>query len=242
MIQKMSLLLTFSLTVMVGASDAEESSRIEIDSDGWHLIGDLVIPDSTGDVPAALLLNQAAGNRIAYEDLARLLAARGIASLRLDLRAHGESTNLGQFVPGEADEQDREVMIWSAEADVKAAHEYLKSHEKIDTGRIAIVGASYSGEEMAEAGRLHDYAQAYVALSPGSFSDESIKSMDESGVPWLFIVSRQDRFLTNIVANVQSASENTEIVYLPGSVHGTDILELRMDVAERIVAWLVAKL
>jgi hypothetical protein len=36
------------------------------------------------------------------------------------------------------------------------------------------MGASYSGEELAEAGRIIGYVQAYVELSPGSFSDESI--------------------------------------------------------------------
>jgi cephalosporin-C deacetylase-like acetyl esterase len=45
--------------------------------------------------------------------------------------------------------------IWDSEADVIAARRYLASLEAIDEERIAIVGASYSGEEMAEAGRDH---------------------------------------------------------------------------------------
>jgi len=65
-------------------------------------------------------------------------------------------------------------MIWDAAADVVAAQQYLRSHPGIDAARIAIMGGSYSGEEMAEAGRLVGDADAYVALSPGSFGDASI--------------------------------------------------------------------
>ena len=102
--------------------------------------------------------------------------------------------------------------------------------------------ASYSGEEMAEAGRIGGFAQAYVALSPGSFSEESIAAMDESGVPWLFVVSRHERHLTEIAANVQSATKSVEIVYLPGDAHATRILESRHDVAERVAVWLASRL
>lgn len=101
----------------------------------------------------------------------------------------------------------RSPLIWDAEQDVLAAHEYLRRHTLIDADRIAIVGASYSGEEMAEAGRLGKYATAYVALSPGSFGDESIAGIDASRVPWLFIVSRDERFLPEITAtSVRKAS------------------------------------
>ncbi len=175
-------LMTFDTTF------SAQPDRVTVHSDGWELIGDLQIPESPERVPAVLLLNKAAGNRHAYQEMAGHLNDRGIASLKLDLRGHGESTNLDQFVPYESDEQAREIMIWNSEADVIAAHEFLQSHSKIDPDRIAIVGASYSGEEMAEAGRIGGFAQAYVALSPGSFSDESIAAMDESGVPWLFVV------------------------------------------------------
>jgi dienelactone hydrolase len=212
-----------------------------VHSDGWELIGDLQIPETPEQAPAVLLLNKADGNRHVYREMAEHLTVRGIASLRLDMRGHGDSTNLDQFVPNESDEAT-EIMIWDSEADVVAAHEFLESHPKIDADRIAIVGASYSGEEMAEAGRIGKFAQAYVALSPGSFSEESVAAMDESGVPWLFIVSRHERYLTEIAASVQSSTRSVEIVYIPGDAHATRILESREDVAERVAVWLASKL
>jgi dienelactone hydrolase len=224
------------------SSFADQSVLITIESEGWELIGNLQTPSTLGKVPVVLLLNQAAGTRHEYEYLAQQLADRGIGSLRLDLRGHGDSTNLDRFVPEESDEQARKVMIWSAEADVIAAHQFLLSHPQIDPARIAIVGASYSGEEMAEAGRKGVYAQAYVGLSPGSFSEESIADMDSSGVSWLFVVSRQERFLKDITARVRSTTDSVEIVSVPGSEHATGILTSRPDVAESIAVWLAAKL
>ncbi len=118
----------------------------------------------------------------------------------------------------------------------------LRSHARIDGDRIGIVGASYSGEEMAEAGRAQGYAQGYVTLSPGSFSEESIAGIDASGVPWLFITSKNERYLQEITAMLQAQSQTVEIVIVPGARHATDILEAHPDMAERIAVWLAQRL
>jgi len=220
------------------ASSGEET-RVVIDSRGWELIGDLRLPASKNALPAVLMLNKAAGNRNTYSELALELAARGIASLRIDLPGHGESTNLGRFIPGEV---QRSPMIWDAEQDVFSAHKFLMSQARIDANRIGIVGSSYSGEEMAEAGRQYRFAQAYVALSPGSFSDESISTIDSSGVPWLFIASKNERFLREITAAVQQHSQSVQLLIVPGASHATDILEEQSDIAERIAVWLDQRL
>ena len=214
-------------------------TRIVVESGGWQLVGDLLLPASGRPSPAVLLLNKADGDRTVYEELARALAARDIASLRLDLRGHGESTNLGRFVPGE---HERSPLIWDSEVDVTAAHEYLRSHPRIDGNRIGIVGGSYSGEEMAEAGREQGYAQAYVALSPGSFSETSILAIDPSNIPWLFIVSNNERFLREITASVREHSRTVEVVIVPGTEHATNILVAHPDMAERIAVWLTQRL
>jgi dienelactone hydrolase len=222
----------------VHAQVAEET-RVVVESDGWRLVGDLLVPSAAQPLPGVLLLNEAAGDRTVYRELAQQLAARGIASLRLDLPGHGESTNRGRFVPGE---RERDPMIWDAEVQVLAAQRYLMSRPEVAGERIGIVGASYSGEEMAEAGRTGGYAQAYVALSPGSFSDESVRGIDGSGVPWLFIVSNNERYLTEITAAVQAESHTVELLILPGTEHAADILDVHPDMAERVAVWLAAQL
>ena len=233
-------LIWFSLltnqTIAQNSNDKE--TRIVIESQGWKLVGDLKIPVTNKPPPVVLMLNKAAGTRADYVELANQLAARGIASLRLDLRGHGESINLGKFIPAEADSLTREFLIWQSDSDVISAINYLKSNPQIDGSKIGIIGASYSGEEMAEAGRKTGYAQAYVALSPGSFSDESIKGIDSSHVPWLYVASKKERFLQEITALVQSQSETVEMIILPGKEHATRILNSHNGIAERIAVWL----
>ena len=224
---------------LAAAQPGPTEQRIVVSSRGWELIGDLMLPAISGPPPAVLMLNKAAGDRNVYRELAEHLAERHVASLRLDLPGHGESTNLGRFVPGE---RDHDPMIWDAEVEINAAHQFLKADSRIDPARIAIVGASYSGEEMAEAGRVAGYAQAYVALSPGSFSDESIEEIDASGVPWLLIVSRDERYLKQITVDVQSRSKSAEILILPGTAHASDLLARNPGLSERIAIWLSKRL
>lgn len=210
-----------SSTAVSGRDAETASSRVYLRSGDWVLVGDLVVPATAEPAPAVLMLNQAAGDRSAYAELAGYLAARGIASLSLDFRGHGESTNLGRFVPGELPHDPK---IWDAESDVIAAEEFLRSDSRIDGERLGVVDASCSGEEAAEAGRRHGHLAAYVLLSPGSLSDSSIRSIDESGVPWLLISARDDSFLVDVGAAVRAGSRTVEVETVPGSSHATDML------------------
>ena len=222
---------------VTGASAQVE--RVVVRSDGWELIGDLRMPSGSNVHPTVLLLNQADGDRRAYEELADLLATRGVASLRLDLRGHGESTNQGRFIPGE---HRRDPLIWNADADVAAAYEFLLADGRVDSDRIAVVAASYSGEESVEAGRTHGYAAAYVLLSPGSLSGESIGLLDPSPAQWLIIAAREDPHLADIMAEVSERSERAETLLLDGAGHATDLLEMESDLPSRLVDWLLAHL
>jgi dienelactone hydrolase len=237
-----SIRTLFFLTALIqaiGSVAIASESTVNVASGDWVLVGDRSLPESSERVPVVLLLNKAAGDRTAYEGMARALDKRNIASLRLDLRGHGESTNLGTFVPGELRPHP---MIWDAEKDVVAAVNYLKGHDRVDPNRIAVVGGSYSGEEMAEAGRIAGYAAAYVALSPGSFSDESIAGIDESGVPWLFVTSRDEPYLQEIRRSVTETSVSVEQIITPGKNHASRLLGDFPDLNERIAVWLHNKL
>jgi len=223
----------------IKTAPAINETRIEIESNEWQLIGDLLLPADKDSLSIVLMLNKANGNREVYKNLAHHLANNGIASLRLDLRGHGESTNLGKFIPGNI---PKDPIIWDAELDVISAYEYLKTHPNIDANKIGILGSSYSGEEMAEAGRIHGFAQAYVAISPGSFSENSINGIDSSNVPWLFIASNNERFLKNITSNIQAQSKTVELIVIPGEKHASDILIDNENLSKRIAIWLSHKL
>lgn len=213
-----------------------KETRVVIENDGWKLIGNLLIPKSKKAVPAVILLNKANGNRMVYESLARHLAENGIASLRVDLRGHGESINKGKFVPFQENAPD---VLNDTDKDISAITQYLKVTKGIDTARIGFVGASYSGEEMAVSARKSGYAKAYVALSPGSFSEESVNAIDASGAAWLFIKSAEERAQTlkDFFSAVRLKSKQAQTLEVAGSKHATDILDSNLELSEIIAVW-----
>ncbi len=215
---------------------AIKERRVVVESGGWKIVGDLLVPQAKRPVPAVILLNKAAGDRRVYERLARHLAERGIASFRIDLRGHGESINKGKFVPGN---QDSLALIEGADEDVAAAFSYLKTVSGIDAQKIGFVGASYSGEEMASAARKHGYGQAYVALSPGSFSEESMAAIDGSGAAWLFIKSSEERAksVKELFPLLRQKSRTAQTMEVAGTGHATDILSEQAELAEMLAVW-----
>lgn len=210
----------------------QTSERVTIESGEWNIVGDLLLPETTEPVAVVILLNQAAGNRTVYRELADQLAKYGIGSLRIDLRGHGESTNCGHFLPEEG------VSILSGtEHDVAAAHTWIKKDKRLDPNRIGFVGASYSGEMMMQSGRITGYGAAYVALSPGSLSGDSIAAIDRENLPWLLIVTRRDPYLAKIVQELREESQTAEFLELSGTEHATDLLSTKRGLAEHISLW-----
>ena len=213
-----------------------KETRVVIENDGWKLVGELLVPKSKKPVPAVILLNKANGNRRIYEKLARHLTNNGIASLRVDLRGHGESINKGKFVPFQENSPD---ILNDNDKDIFAITQYLKAAKGIDSNRIGLVGASYSGAEMAVSGRKNGFEKAYVALSPGSFSDESVKSIDSRKAAWLFIKSVDEpaRTLKDFFSLVRQKSKTAQTMEVAGDKHATDILDSNTELAEMIAVW-----
>jgi len=224
-----------------GASAVEGTgfadTRVTFPSDGWQLIADFVHPSASSRVPAVLMLNKANGDRRVYASLALELARRGVASLRLDLRGEGESTNLGSFVPGMPNDQLRDE-----HRDVIAALQWLRAQPAVDTTRIGVVGASYSGEAMAVAARGGARAVAYVALSPGSLSAQTIDGIDRSGAAWWILRSRDERFVRDVVDGARARSRTARVTEVAGHAHATDMLVSTPTLAREIAEWLTMRL
>ncbi|GAB3173912.1 alpha/beta fold hydrolase [Myceligenerans halotolerans] len=110
-------------------------SRVEFRSlDGLRLVGDVVIPDAPPHVGVLLVHGRGVTrhesgffNRIAGE-----LAAAGIASLRFDLRGHGES---------EGTQED--VTVAGLLNDVRAGFDVLRSETGVAS--TCLVGQSFAG-------------------------------------------------------------------------------------------------
>jgi dienelactone hydrolase len=228
-------MLAFLFALIQAASPVTEH-RVVIPNDGWRLIGDFR-PATAARAPAVLLLlNGAMRTRKAYAGLARELGRLGIASLRLDLRGEGETINRGRFQPGPSPTIDQ------SDRDVDAALTWLRSRPGIDSGRIGVLGASYSGEAMAVAARQGAAGAAYVALSPGSLSEESMREIDSSGRPWWLIASDSERFARRVVDQAAAISGSAKVTYVSGRAHASDILGVHLNLEAEIADWFAAKL
>lgn len=214
---------------------AARKSEVSLPVDGWHLKGDFLLPKSTSKTPAVLLLHGASRSRGIYAAMAQNLATHGIASLSLDLRAHGDSLTQGKF---QAPWDDHRHLLQGTEADIAAATAYLAEHAAVNPDRVAVVSASYSGEFMALAARQFGYVHAYISLSPGSISDESIETVDPSGVAWLFVRAEEERpFFDDIFRAIEEKS-GAEIMVLPGRGHADRLLAQHPRLAAQLAMWL----
>ena len=218
------------------------AQRVELAVGEWKLFGDFRRAERAGAAPAVLLLNKANGDRTAYAALASGLAARGISSLRLDLRGHGESINGGRFVPGGPAATDLLAETWR---DIAAALAWLAKQPGVDSASLGIVGASYSSEAAMEALRqTKEPIAALVHLSPGSLSEDSAAAADASGARWLLVRTQRERSpsVRNAAAMLDEHSQRAEIWTLDGEGHATDMLAEVPGLKPRLADWLAAAL
>jgi dienelactone hydrolase len=235
--------MTAFVWLLLAATWADD--RVVLKSDGWELVGEWRAPERGDAVPAALLLHRAAGSRAEYAELAEALAARGVASLRLDLRANGESVNLGRF---EEPYTENLKFLEGTNGDIDVALRWVKSRPLIAPERVAVVGASYSGEAVGASLRNGgEKAAAYVILSPGSFSDESIAEVDRSGAPWLFFRTVEEspaslEFIDAVFEALERDSRTAEVRVLEGHGHATRMFDTRPLLVGEIADWLATRL
>jgi uncharacterized protein len=105
---------------------------IEIDVDGQHIAGTLVVPATL--IPGVLFVHGWGGNQEHYLTRAREIAALGCIGLAFDLRGHART-----------EPQHETVSRADNLRDLIAAYDVLTRHPAVDANAIAVVGSSYGG-------------------------------------------------------------------------------------------------
>lgn len=221
-----------------GHAKPKAEKPVEIVAGEWILKGDFRKGRGSAPRPAVLLLNKANGNRQAYVALAEELARRGISSFRLDLRGHGDSVNAGRFIP--FDNANNEKIFTNQHVDLIQALAWLRANPSVDSARLGVVGASYSGEFAMDAARREGrYLQAYALLSPGSLSEESARSMDLSGARWMFIraAREQSRSVAAAADLVQAHAKKATVRVVDSDKHATDLLAEPLGLNAALAEW-----
>lgn len=134
-----------------------------VPSAGYKLAGVLHLPAAIERPKPVILLHGFTGwkseaGRL-YTDLARVLCGAGYAVLRFDFRCHGDSP-----LPFE------EFRVSMAVEDAENAVAYLKSLERVDASRFALVGLSMGGFVAAKIALDRDDVAALILLSTSPFA------------------------------------------------------------------------
>jgi alpha-beta hydrolase superfamily lysophospholipase len=126
---------------------------VKVTSLGDELVGSLFLPESNSPAPTLIICHGAGEFKENYFELCEILAARGVATLAIDMHGHGESAGERYYVS---------MRQWVA--DIQAAIDFLLTQPRVDGSRIGAFGLSSGGTAILEAAMIDPRLKALVAL------------------------------------------------------------------------------
>ena len=203
----LALIVAAGVAAGCAASDSGRGVLITAD-DGLVLRGKIYGSGGTG----VILTHELDADQKGWTDLAERLGGSGFFVLTFDFRGHGDS-------PG-----PREAGI--ADADLAAAVRYLRSPDGLGRANFFLVGASLGGTAALKVAS-REQALGVVTLS-APISVRGLSARDEIigvDVPKLFVAAENDPPYTDAAqALFDLAAQPKELLFLPGSDHGTELL------------------
>jgi dienelactone hydrolase len=128
--------------------------------------GYLVVPTDGDEHPGVVYLHGAGGDRTQMLPLAEELAARGEVALTLSLPSVNETPPSG-LTPEETLRWQRDTIVADVVA-VRRALDVLAADERVDPGRLGLVGWSFGGRMGALVAGADDRLGATVLMSAGA--------------------------------------------------------------------------
>jgi len=194
----MNSILLFAILLTASAQPAADQAATEREvsfktEDGWTISGMFNAPkNDTHKTPAVLFLHAFAHDREAYGQylypgLAQIIGAKGVSTLRIDLRGRGSSMGKKELHSFSSDELSKIYL------DVRGAIKFLAGQESVDPARIAIVAEEESAEA-AILGSAGDPRVKAIVLISGRLSEPAKKAIGaQRSAALLLIVSKEDR-------------------------------------------------
>ena len=206
--------------------------------DGFELHGWLEKPKNVmKPTPIVLLAHQFGADHNSWDSLIKGLHEKGMATLSVDLRGHGESTmqkgvenrvkipkNTSE-VRAAFDASAQKVGFSMIPQDLIAWLEMMEEDNSLDMQKLYLIGASLGGASLVPV--LNDYdAKALITLSAGkSSSMESDMALSTSLTKTYFVATKNDPLGANVNALEygKKAIAGTTLI-LSGDGHGTVLL------------------
>ena len=231
------LSLFFGLPVLLSAAQPMVREVSLKTPDGFVLRGTLSIPSQPGPRPVVVLAHQFRADRTGWKPLADLLAARGIATLAMDLRGHGQST-LKDGKPLEITDDfmgsASTVGFDRIQDDIAQAAAWVRRQPRIDPRRLALAGSSVGAFAALLAAR-EVHPLAVLALSPagnGAFGDNPenrlARAVESAHAAVLVMASEGDREAAGNAALLKF-EPGIYVRLVPGRDHGFAFLPREAD-------------
>lgn len=205
-------------------------------SDKIEIVGDWSAP--VGAKRAVLLLHMMPALRVSWLPLSRSLNGAGFATLAIDLRGHGESTNKETLNYQNFSDAEHQA----SRLDVDAAVNFLKS-KGFGEENISFAGASIGANLSLDALYRYKGVTRAVLLSPGldyrGVKIESLmKGLNANQKVWIIAAEGDSYSAESSVTLQQLQKETATVTIFSGSSHGTNLFEPEPNLIPDIVKFL----
>lgn len=195
---------------------------------------------------AVVLLHMMPATKESWDAFASALEEKGIATLAIDERGHGESNRKdGQQIDyREFTEEEQQAKRF----DVEASVDWLMNTLNLNRSRIAVVGASIGANLALRYALEHSDCPASVALSPGIdyhgvLTEDAIEGLAEEQ-PVFIAVSDEDTTSALSVKKLEvlpTIGDRT-VIHLQDKGHGTTMFEKDEGFMSLVLGWLTSHL
>ena len=193
--------LLFLLPALLAAAQPAVRDMTLTSADGFILKGTLTVPPGPGRRPVVLLAPQFNATRAGWQPLVDRLTAKGIATLALDLRGHGESTAKGGATVAVTPDfmaSAQAVGFDRIPGDLALAAAWVRKQPGVDGRRLGLAGASLGAfSALLAAPQVHPLV--ILALSPagtGAFGANArldlARAVERSRAAVMVMASRGD--------------------------------------------------
>ncbi|MEK7383012.1 MAG: alpha/beta fold hydrolase [Elusimicrobiota bacterium] len=224
--------ITLILLSLAGAVCAAAPAKVEFKTpDGWTISADYRPPRRRGMV--MILAHGVASSKGEWSRFADGLAAKGVGSLAVDLRGHGEST---KGPNGERDFKDFDATgEWvKAALDLRAAAAWLEARG-VKPSRVAFGGASIGAHLASQVSAARSATPCLLLLSPGP-DYRGVRLVAKPGLKVLVVASPADRYAHQTLEPF-SKVKGAETLSAPDG-HGVQVFN-DAKTLDRVVAWAV---
>jgi acetyl esterase/lipase len=182
--------------------------------------------------PGVLMLHMYGRTRADWDAIARRLQTLGIASLTIDLRGHGETGGMENWL--------------LAPQDVEAALTWLGAREDVDADRLGAIGASIGANLALLLGSTNPRIDVIALLSPGfDYRRVNIEGamLLYNPRPALLAASEEDGYSAETVRGLaDQATGPVELLVYNNAGHGNEMLVAEPGLSDAIVDFLVEHL